>query len=116
MSPMLEDMVLLNVVKEIDPRLPSHVRSHYALKMSKSEKLMDFKSDIMTNIPKFLQELDKEEQLGSIQGVAESQLKWIKQQKGGNQRRQMPWQAKGNPAVGGAGNQSRGAGNQSQKF
>jgi len=92
MSPMLEDMVLLNVLKEIEPRLPSHVRTHYTLKMSKSDKLMDFKNDIMNNIPKFLQELERDDQLNSIQGgEVDPQLSWIKQQKGGNKRQQNSW-------------------------
>ena len=99
MSPMIEDMVLLSVINMIDPRLPAHVRSHYSLKMSKTEKLMDFKGDIMTNIPKFLQEMDKEEQLGSIK---DSQLNWIKHNKGGNN-----WRNKNTPA----GNQNSTRGN-----
>ena len=37
MSPMIEDMVLLSVINLIDPRLPSHVRSHFSLKMSTTE-------------------------------------------------------------------------------
>ena len=66
MSPMLEDMVLLNVVREIDPRLPAFIRTFYTHKMSKADKLMDFKNDIFTNIPKFLVDLEKDEQLASI--------------------------------------------------
>ena len=66
MSPMLEDLVLLDAVREIDARLPAHIRSFYTHKMSPSDKLMDFKNDIFTNIPKFLQELDKEENLASM--------------------------------------------------
>jgi len=66
MSPMLEDMVLLNVVREIDPRLPAFIRTFYTHKMSKTDKLMDFKNDIFNNIPKFLIDLDKDEQLASL--------------------------------------------------
>ena len=92
MSPMVEDMVLLNVIREIDHRLPGQVRTHYTHKMSKTERLMDFKSDIMTNIAKFIQELDKEEQLSSIKAGNDPRLSWINHQKGGNQRRQQPGQ------------------------
>ena len=53
MSPMLEDIVLLDVVREIDARLPAYVRTFYTHKMSKSDRLMDFKNDILNNIPKF---------------------------------------------------------------
>lgn len=65
-SPMLEDLVLLDAVREIDTRLPAFIRTFYTHKMSKSDKLMDFKSDIMNNIPNFLQSLEKEEHLNSI--------------------------------------------------
>ena len=82
MSPMIEDLVLLNVVREIDSRLPAHIRTHYTHKMSKSERLMDFKNDIMNNVDKFLQELDKEENLASIHSVGVPRLAWIKQQGG----------------------------------
>ena len=91
MSPMVEDMVLLNVIKEIDPRMPNYVRAHYTHKMSKTERLMDFKSDIMTNIDRFLQDLDKEEQLSSIKAGSGPRLSWIK---GGSQRRHPPGQNK----------------------
>ena len=37
MSPMIEDMVLLNVLTIIEPKLPAHIRAHYSLKMSKTE-------------------------------------------------------------------------------
>ena len=58
MSPMLEDMILLNVIAEIDSRLPSFVKTHYNHKMKKDERLMDFRTDILVNIPSFLEQLD----------------------------------------------------------
>ena len=42
MSPMLEDLVLLNVVREIDSRLPAFIRTFFTHKMSKTDKLMYF--------------------------------------------------------------------------
>jgi hypothetical protein len=66
MSPMLEDMVLLDAVREIDVRLPAYVRTFYTHKMSKTDRLMDFKNDILNNVPKFLQELDNTEHLHAI--------------------------------------------------
>ena len=65
-SPMLEDIILLDVIREIDARLPAHIRTFYTHKMSKTDKLMDFKNDILNNIPKFLQELDKDEHLNAV--------------------------------------------------
>ena len=62
MSPMLEDLILLNVLREIDPRLPAFVKVHYNHKMQSTDKIMDMKSDMMVNIGSFLQQLDSEEQ------------------------------------------------------
>ena len=89
MSPMIEDLTLLNVIKEIDPRLPRFVKMHYTHKMSSTDRLMDFKTDIMNNISNFIQELDKDEQLASIRAEASPQLAWIRNQ----QRRQPSKQA-----------------------
>ena len=58
MSPMLEDVVLLNVVNLIDQRLPVYIRNHYNHKMNRNERLMDFKTDILINIPSFLNEIE----------------------------------------------------------
>ena len=76
MSPMLEDIVLLNVIQEIDPRLPSFIKSHYNHKMKKEERLMDFKSHILVNIPNFLDQIDSSDN-NSIK--EESNLKAFKQ-------------------------------------
>ena len=66
MTPMLEDLLLLNVIREIDPRLPTFVKTHYNHKMKRDERLMDFKSDILVNIPTFLEQLNTSEQNNSI--------------------------------------------------
>ena len=47
MTPMLEDLILLNVIREIDSRLPAFVKTHYNHKMKQEERLMDFKTDIL---------------------------------------------------------------------
>ena len=57
-SPMLDDIVLLNVIREIDYRLPNIIKSFYFHKMAREERLMDFKTGILLNIPNFLRELD----------------------------------------------------------
>ena len=62
MSPMLEDLVLLNVIKEIDPRLPLFVKNHYNHKMAANDRLMDFKMDILVNVVTFLSEIDNKEE------------------------------------------------------
>ena len=66
MSPMLEDLVLLMVIQEIDPRLPAFIKTHYNHKMKADERFMDFKSDVLVNIPSFLEMIDNTEQNNSI--------------------------------------------------
>ena len=61
MTPMLEDIILLDVIREIDARLPNFVRTHYNHKLKKDERLMDVKSDILVNIPTFLEQMDSTE-------------------------------------------------------
>ena len=41
MTPMLEDIILLDVIREIDGRLPAFVKTHYNHKMKKDERLME---------------------------------------------------------------------------
>ena len=62
-----QDLVLLNAVGVIDHRLPAFLKMHYNHKMKEEDRLMDFKSDIMVNIPKFLEKLDSE-QSSSLNG------------------------------------------------
>ena len=69
-SPMLEDLILLNVVREIDPRLPAFIKAHYNHKMQRDDKLMDFKSDILVNIPSFIEQINGDEQNNSIKSTA----------------------------------------------
>ena len=69
-TPMLEDIILLNVIKEIDPRLPAFIKTHYNHKMKQDERLMDFKTDILINIPTFIEQLNTIEQNNSIKEVS----------------------------------------------
>ena len=57
-TPMLEDLVLLDAIKEIDHRLPNVVKTFYYHKMKEDERLMDFKTDILLNVPKFLEQIE----------------------------------------------------------
>ena len=64
-GPLFEDVILMNVLNLIDPRLPKFVRKHYQLKMG-DRRLMDIKSDIFTNLKEFLAEIEAAEQLSSL--------------------------------------------------
>ena len=74
-SPMLEDIILLDVIKEIDPRLPGFVKSHYFHKMKKEERLMDVKTDILINIPHFLEQLDASTESPSLNAMKQAQFR-----------------------------------------
>ena len=84
-SPMLEDLILLNVLREIDPRLPGFIKAHYNHKMQRDDMLMDFKSDMLVNVPSFIEQINGDEQNNSIKSTAS--LNTFKQQKFGNGRR-----------------------------
>ena len=76
-SPMLEDLVLLNVIREIDQRLPNVVKNFYFHKMKKEERLMDFKTDILLNIPQFLDQLEaKGDDEATLNAFKQSQSGW----------------------------------------
>ena len=82
MTPMLEDIILLNAVGIIDQRLPAYLKIHYNHKMKQEDRLMDFKADIMVNIPKFLEHLDTNQEGSTLNAFRQ---KWTKknQFKGG---------------------------------
>jgi hypothetical protein len=57
LSPTFEELILENVLGLIDTRLPGHVRSHYFDLMEERDGLMDYKNDILNNVPSFLEEM-----------------------------------------------------------
>jgi len=57
LSPTMEDLILLNVLTLIDPRMPAHIKDHYHHLIGKSKRLMDFKADILVKIPTYLAEI-----------------------------------------------------------
>ena len=62
---MFEDMILLNVLQLIDPRLPQYTKEYYQLKLG-DRRIMDIRTDIFNKIKKFTAELDSAEQLNSL--------------------------------------------------
>ena len=75
MTPMLEDVILLNVLREIDARLPGYIKTHYNHRMQHDDKLMDLKSDILVNVSTFLEKINHEEENCSIQAATLSAFK-----------------------------------------
>ena len=54
LRPCFQDYILYNTIRDIDPRLTKHIQMHYKLKITGGQRLTDLKSDIFTNIPKFI--------------------------------------------------------------
>ena len=64
-GPLFEDVILLNVIGLIDPRLPQYVKEYYLLKLG-DNRHMDIRTNIFNNVKKFITELDNAEQLNSL--------------------------------------------------
>jgi hypothetical protein len=54
LSPTFEDLILVNVLLLIDARLTGCVREKFHNKIEQSESLMDYKEDILENVPVML--------------------------------------------------------------
>ena len=68
-GPLFEDVILMNVLHLIDPRLPKFIRKYYQLKLG-DKRLMDIKTDIFNNIKEFQSEMEAAEQLAAIRLTA----------------------------------------------
>ena len=64
-GPLFEDHILLTVIGLIDPRLPAYIKEYYQLKLG-NRRLMDIKTDILTNVNKFIHDIEANEQLNSL--------------------------------------------------
>jgi hypothetical protein len=58
LSPCFEDLILANVLRRIDVRLPRRVRSKYRHLIGRTKGLMDYKSEILAAVPTFLAQLE----------------------------------------------------------
>merc|ERR1712237_70142 len=65
LGPGTEDHILLSVIKEIDPRLPDFIRTHYQLKLE-NRRLMDIRSDILNNVSKYIIDIESAESLSAL--------------------------------------------------
>ena len=74
-TPMLEDMILLNAIKEIDPELPNVIKSFYFHKLKSEERIMDFKTDILLHIHTFLEQVNTTEDDGVLSAFKQFQPK-----------------------------------------
>lgn len=58
LSPSYEDLVLLNVLHLIHPQLPAFVREQYAHKIADDKRLMDYKTEILTNAKRYIADIE----------------------------------------------------------
>ena len=57
-GPLFEDHILLTVINLIDTRLPAYVKEHFHKKLGNDRRLMDVKTDILTNVKKYIHEIE----------------------------------------------------------
>jgi hypothetical protein len=62
LSPSFEDLILANVLRRIDVRLPRRVRSEYRHLIGRTKSLMDYKSEILAAVPTLLAQLENNHQ------------------------------------------------------
>ena len=53
-----EDLIFLNVLQILHPKLPSYIRENYAHKLGLENKLMDFKTEILTKAKQYIAEIN----------------------------------------------------------
>jgi hypothetical protein len=58
-SPSLEDLILSNVLRRIDVRLPGLVRTQYRHLVRMSRSLMEHKEEILASVPTFLDQIER---------------------------------------------------------
>jgi hypothetical protein len=61
LSPTFEDLILANVLRRIDVRLPRRVRSKYRQLIGRTKGLMDYKGEILAAVPTFLAQLENDQ-------------------------------------------------------
>lgn len=62
LTPSHEDLILLNVLTLVHHQLPAFVKEQYGHKLGQSTRLMDFKTEILTNAEQYIAEIEKEQQ------------------------------------------------------
>ena len=60
LSPTFEELILAVVLGLIDTRLPSHVWDHYHPLLGNTKSIMDYKMDILAEVPSFLKMITDE--------------------------------------------------------
>ena len=59
LTPSHEDLILLNVLMLLHPKLPAYIKDKYSDKIGKQKRLMDFKTEILTKAKSFIEDIDE---------------------------------------------------------
>ena len=84
LTPSHEDLILLNVLMIIHPKLPNYVRENYAHRMGEGKRLMDFKTEILSKAKHYIQEINGVQ--NSATEDLEPQCSYMSTSKGNNFR------------------------------
>ena len=86
LTPSHEDMILLNVLGLLHPKLPAFIRENYSYKIGASKRLMDFKTEILTKCKQYIQDIDQPT-LSNVMTEEDPQCNYMSsQQQRGNTR------------------------------
>ena len=58
LTPSHEDLILMNVLQILHPKLPAYIKEHYAHKIGQQKRLMDYKTEILTKAKQYIQEIE----------------------------------------------------------
>ena len=76
LSPSHEDLILLNVLTLLHPKLPAYVKEQYGHKMGTTMRLMDFKTEILTKAKQYIAEIENP-QLSAIPNTSAVDFNYI---------------------------------------
>ena len=71
LSPTFEDLILLNVLQILHPRLPAFVKDQYAHKIGETRRIMDYKVEILTKAKQYIEEIESQESQPTINNYVE---------------------------------------------
>ena len=58
LTPSHEDLIFLNVLHILHPKLPAYIKDQYAHKIGQSKRIMDFKTEILNKAKQFIEEIE----------------------------------------------------------
>ena len=80
LSPSHEDLIFLNVLQLLHPKLPGYIKQHYGHKIEAQHRLLDFKTEILTKAKLYISEIENQSSISriSLQPEAAASCNYIK--------------------------------------